>query len=87
MDELNLDGYEFVSVTIWMADTEMDPWTSVFSNRDKAERFKEKAEKIIAEHGLDLLVTIDAGDIDSESYLDCLEATFVEDEDEYKEEK
>lgn len=65
---------KYYSVTFWeAAGWEMEPWTSVFNSREKAEEFAEKANRIIEEKGLDAIrVTIDSGDINGDSYLDWL---------------
>ena len=63
---------KFVSVTIWSCENDMDPWTSVFTTREKAEAFKDQSEQIIEDKGLPLVATIDSGEIDDISYLDWL---------------
>lgn len=62
----------FVSVTIWSGENDMDPWTSVFTTREKAEAFKDQVKQIIEDKGLSLIATIDSGKIDDISYLDWL---------------
>lgn len=74
---------KYVSVTIWRCEPDCDPWTAVFADRSKAEMFAEKAWEIIDRHDLDMIVTIDSGFVNDESYMDVLEATcYDEDEEE-----
>lgn len=64
-----------------MIERDADVWNSAFSSSEKALDFKIKAEKWIKEHDLTgtLKVNMDFGRLDSENYLDILEAEYGED--------
>ena len=60
----------YYSVTIWHpSDIEFDPWTSVFSTREKATEFLIKVEDEITARDLEFEVCLDSGEIDGEEYL------------------
>lgn len=68
---------EFYAVVIHSFWQEWEPWVSVFSTKEAADSFARKARSIIEAHGFDeeILVAFDAGAVDSEMYLECLDMT------------
>lgn len=59
---------------------DMDPWTSAFSSREKAEAFIEKVCEKFEEHGDDgnYTISVDSGVLDSEAYLDWIDDFYEE---------
>ncbi|MDL2206548.1 hypothetical protein LJC33_06550 [Eubacteriales bacterium OttesenSCG-928-N13] len=66
------------TVTIDHGYMNAQPWTSSFSTEAAAMKFKAKAEKKIKAHNIDDFVSavIDSGYLDSEEYLEWLDETY-----------
>lgn len=66
----------YFAVVIYSTCSEMDPWISVFSTREKADDFARKAKAIIERFGYqnDLIVAGDSGFVDGDSYLELLDS-------------
>ena len=79
--EQNDDGVMETVYTVTIRENgsyDFTPWVSTFSSREAAEAFAAKAEEKLKQYGAEdeMQITLDSGEMDSELYLDFIDARY-----------